>query len=339
MITHVPGNKTEKLQAKNFVGAKIYVLARQALYEYIGQKGIQKALLPRFCAVGAYLPFIESKVELEFYDLDEKLNIRLEKDLSSYSDFLFMYLHPFGLLKGENIDFLQKNRIKFGTVIDDRCSTLPIKKYDSFSDAELYSIYKLTNVPVGGYLLNEDNEDDFHYNEEVSLEERIFTCRDELFNSFITKFGNIWTLKLLLRLKKRSVNYSSIGKSFISKGTTVSRNTALMIKGLNIKLINELICQNNSYLFEGLDSRFYIADKASYVSQATIGFPIRIDNQREFHNYLTKNGILGFTLKNGWQIDGVEDYYNHANRHYCLPNSYSLEEKALDKIIDVVNRY
>ncbi len=339
MITHTPGKAAQKKQSANNLDTNLYVLARQALYEYIQQENIQKVILPSFCALGAYLPYLEAGVNVEFYDYDENLHIKIQNSLESYSKSLFHYIHPYGLYIKENIDFLSKNKHSFLNILDDRALTLTIKPYESIGMAELYSIYKLTDAPVGGFCISDTKYNKIDYPEAPSKEEQIFIKKDKLFNSFIAKKCNILGLKLLLKLNKNNIDISTIENSFIRKATRVSKNTAEIISHLDMEGINKSICDNNKYLFEQLNPKYHIARKEAYTSQATIGFPIIVDSQRKFHDYLTAKGILGFTLKNGWQIESRKDPFMHSEKHYCLPNSYSLEHKDLDKIIKVVNNY
>ncbi len=337
MITHFPDNIPEFSKADNAYNSNIFVTARQALYQYLKSKEYKSVLLPSFCAFGAWQPYKLHGIKIDYYDFDENYNIQLREKLGNYKQHLFHYIHPFGLYIADNVTFLEANRINFAAVLDDRALSLPLKPYYSRFDAELYSLYKLTDCPVGGMIFSDSPKHALAYPETPSEIEHRFAERSKVYNSLIAKHSNLTALKIMLKLKAKQIDIANLPPDFASSEICISKNALEHLQSLDLKAINNAVIANNNYLISKLSTRLLLTDNSAYCSQATIGFPIRSANPDKLHKHLTTKGILGFTLKNGWKTEDTTDPYNHCDNHYCLPNTYKLSKRDLDKIASLVN--
>ncbi len=323
---------TDRFTGENFLRGYYFVLARQALYAFLISQQKRKVYLPEYCALGAYLPYEKLDFEIKTYKNDLHFNI-LKEEVEK--DVIFHYIHHFGLYNQTNIDYLVSLKNQGLTIIDDRALTLSEKVYNEQFAAELYSYYKLANVPYGAEIKTDLTIFTEKDNSQIIIKNSERYLKRE--GAVITKYLTPLLYKIYDKLIVQASKYNDAVENYWndSSGNLPEDN---LLKRINFNDISKKRILYAKYIYESIDPKYlFDISKEAYLSQALIGFPIKIENQKIFQTYLMENGILGFTLRNGWNPHILDNPHPYFRNHYCLPINQNLSEDEIEKIVDVVN--
>lgn len=343
MILHKPKNIFDNEQQSNASkDCSIYLLARQALYFYLKENNITKAYLPEYCAYGAYTAYLALNIEIKFYKIDKYLNI-VNQDFKIEDNTIFHYIHHFGLFSQNNIDILTDLKLKGMRIIDDRALTLTEKPYKERFDSELYSLYKLCAVPAGGFLLDNGKnkkliQQTADSRQQTELESKM-TKHFEMYSSNLMSYFNSFSMKIFGKIAASKYDYASEAENYWLDQTEPSNKLVQLINNCDFEKTNRIAVNNAEFIFDNIDkSKLIVNSKQTYCSQALIGFPVLTDNPKALQNEMMKNGVLGFSLANGWNPASL-DLGNHIiHKHYCLSCTAGLSQKELEIIVKTINK-
>ena len=319
-----------------------FVLARQAIYNYLLKCKEEFVLVPRYLAGGVCFPIIKSGKKRIYYDLNDKLEIESSSlQLNQYSkeNLIIYYIHHYGLFIKSNIDYLQKLSKQGYHIIDDRSLSLPSKNYVEFADATVYSLYKLTGVPYGAFINSRDNlyiDDSINKNCIYDIE-MIMERNLKFYGAFFIKYLSGFWFRLINKLYGNSVNFNPIVENSWHANNFIAKLQVL--KYLDFEKINSKRIKLAQIYLENLTKDCIFAfDTLSYLNQSLIGFPIFTNTPELLHKHLIKNGVHTFILKRSWWFDTEEKQWEIVNNHILLPIHHYLEEKDILKVCEIINK-
>lgn len=320
---------------------------RQSLYHYFTGKSYKSILLPDYCPEGIYDPFKRLNFKIRFYHIKSNLQIdevSLNCQLLNEAPDIFINIHHFGIFSESNREIVSRNIDSDKTLIIEDCAhTLPLDVNDSNAKLSLFSFPKMLGVPQGAAIRFNDKDlfEDFSYKaDQFSSELRNKMNRAYWFNGIVQNYklpdfvaGGF--LKLFPEFKFYNYLMQYYDKCF----EKLDHDQLEKLKEIKLNEVNAKRKAITENYLNNLSKNFLMdIERKSYLNQPLFNFPVKVDNQLKFSQYLYKCGIKGMVLKNRWWFDDPQpgELYNH---HFLLPNNHNLRASDQEKIISVVNSY
>lgn len=342
MILHKPKKEFIYNQNLNNNFDAVNYLARQSLYIYLINKPHSTILLPRYIPQGVYDPVIKSNKKIIYYDINEQMLIDFGNLEIDNKDTIIYYIHHFGLYIDQNIEFLNKLSKENYCIVDDRALTLPSYNYSEFADATLYSLYKLIGVSYGG-VLNTKAKIDLNYNKNfdtysVSILEKKMNKHFNFYSSAIVNYISEIPFKILIKLFNKQLDYSPFVNQKWDK--TIYQLPQDLFSKIDFNTINQKRIELAKIYLKLLPEEYlFDIDQISYLQQSMIGFVIQLDNPHQLYNYLMKNKVHSFSLRNGWILENTQKDWNIYNKHLILPLHHGIDKKEILEICKLINTF
>ncbi|MCK5741969.1 MAG: hypothetical protein KAH48_07120 [Chlorobi bacterium] len=334
-------------EAENQVSAsdnQIFLFARQAIYNHFSDLMSYKVLLPGYLPIGVHSPFNELGSKKLYYKVGDDLSLPIDFPGSHSPDnTIIYYIHHFGMYNHANIKRLKQLKLQGYYIVEDRALTLPTAKADYFGDATVYSFNKMLGIPHGGMVIdNKQTQQHSPINiKESDLWRSYLSIRMKLFSHF----GISLMPQAFFRIYNK-ISWNIINKKgdnlphWLDANAPADSKISDILHNADYQAISDKITFNAGYLYDNIRQNLQLlSGREDYTTQAVTGFPIIIDNPKDFQKYLIKNGIHGFSLSDAWRPDNAAPIWEYTFKHFLLPTHNDLRKKDLEKIVRVVNAY
>lgn len=288
------------------------------------KREIKKVYFPSYCCQSMLDPFLERKIEIDFYDVSFKNGSFVYSiDCNKICD-IFFAMNYFGY-NCNNMDFYIELFKKKGTLImeDSTHSWLSKRKYNKFSDFIVASLRKWFPIISGGILINLSKE--FELDKNINIEE----------NYRYNEFKNI-----AMRMKSEYINGAENVKKDVflkefAKANEILKNDykRYKIDSQSEKILNELdiedICNKRKNNVKAIYNFLKNQEKVGYIKEMNlerdcpIFIPIFLENKNNrdsLKNKLIENQIY---CPNHWNIPNIikkdkqKDIYNREISLIC----------------------
>ena len=348
MIYHKPKNlKNMNSETENQVSAsenQMYIVAKQAIFNHFKDSKFSRVLLPSYLPDGVYSPFKELGFKRMYYPLSK--NLSLPDDFpgsSSADDTVIYHIHHFGMYNKANIYKLKQLKSLGYYIVEDRALTLPASNADYFGNATVYSFNKMLGIPHGGMVIsdNQTKNDTPRHNKESDIWKSYLSLRLKMFSHFGIKLMPQLFFRLYNKIVWKMINNKGSRLShWLAASEFADKKVSDIIRQTDFQTISDKITYNAGYLYDNIRQNLQLCSgRDNYTTQAITGFPIIIDNPKDFQKYLMKNGIHGFGLNDAWRPDKTAPEWEYTFKHFLLPVHNDLSMKDLKKIVRVVNAY
>jgi hypothetical protein len=201
----------------------------------------------------------------------------------------------------------------------------------------------MLGVPHGGTIISDINTEDYSLEKNSAAEElkSYLSLRMNLFCRSGIKLMPQLFFRLYNKIAWKFINRKANNLSHWLPATGLADSAIVhLIQNLDFQSISEKIIYNAGYLFDNIRPVLrLVPDRRMYTRQAITGFPIIVDDPQDLQKYLMKNGIHGFSLRQGWRPAQNASKWDYFDKHFLLPVHNDLSKKDLKKIVRVVNAY
>ena len=310
---------------------------RDSIIYFIRAHNIKKILVPSYVEELILKLFQSENVKINFYKIDENLNIDLDdiKKKSYDVDAIFLN-HYFGfvhsLTKIES--FCQENNIILvEDCVQSMLSTFEGKPIGSFGDVSLNSLRKFIGIPDGSILTIKKRTDVF----ESKLHKKYV---DKKTSALIGKFNYLKGDKNYSRyyFKDAFVDAEKVIYEY-KKPAPMTTESLNMLKKINFEKIIKIRRKNFRYLLSNLDNiAFY---KKLPHNICPLGFPIICKNRSNTKKILIKNKIypaIHWELSNEIKKNEFHESWKISKSILTIPidQRYSIED--MERIVSVLRK-
>lgn len=282
--------------------------ARNCLLYLIQMKNITKIFFPKYICDSVYKQLMNSEIDLEFYDINDRFQ-PLFKDELSDNEYLYI-VNYYGQLSLEDIRFYKQ---KFGNIILDNVQSFfqrPLHGVDT-----IYTCRKYFGVPDGAYLFTDINncyfnlEFDITQNRVAHLLGRCeanassyYSCFSE--NEEYFDFCNIKLMSKISNILMGAIDYKNVIKQ---------RNENFMFLHDKLNYYNELSINYNEGAF---------------------AYPLKITNGEKIRNKLIENSIFVSVL---WpNVLNDDKYKDFAENILPLPCDQRYNVEDMKRIVKII---
>ena len=332
---------------------------REGLEVCIKLLGLNKkdsVLMPALTAEGAIRPFLKQKINIIFYDINENLQIDinkiekiLEKNTSIRCLFVIHYLgYPQKIERIKNL--CEKKNIY---LIEDCAQSLfsclsTEQSLGSFGHFSLFSLGKTIPVIDGAIF--------FINSPEINLGEVKYHFN---FNIFFSKFVLLFTLllnnyihgmkktKLFWKLNTFNKFLYDIYYSLLKKTSGPKKMSFIskrIIKNLNYEDIIEKTKLNIKMIYQNIDrNKYNLLIKDYNHNFLLLGVPIIVISRNELRKKFISKGVFCSIFDKFWNFipQGDEKLYPNTNKILknilILPVSYKSTKIEISKMIEIIN--
>ena len=307
-----------------------------------------KVLLPVWVAEGIHLPFVKAGWQIEYYDLDSYANPawqHLEQRLEQQEYDLVVLIHYFGLPRNtERLRMLIRGRYP---ILEDWAHSYPASKWPAPASGvwALFSPSKFVGTTDGAWIIGPYPLQHTHPKDKAIARLR-YLYWQWLYLIASTLLWRQWpgqelwkklqggsyarAYRLLLRLTGTPTGISLGGKWLLAHTD-------------HHRLIDQRIAQARYYAehLNNPDLNKMLA--AGNTTVPWIGFPLWLEDRKDFVDYLAKHNIRGQQFTERWWFEEAAQDYSGGlallQHHYLLPMHQDFTLEDIATITRIANAY
>ncbi|MFB5086095.1 hypothetical protein PGC35_02560 [Psychrobacillus sp. PGGUH221] len=312
----------------------------------VNEKGINNFLLPNYLCESILNPFVESKVSIDFYNINVNLTIDIESFNSKIKERQAVFLINYFNIQHTD-EFKQyiktlKNKI---IVIEDTTHNF-FDNVERLGHLEIASLRKWMGLPSGAVIKDNNNlvnKDIFCRNKDENsitvVEKRLYAG---ILKDTYLKWNNSAEVK-----EEFLKNFSEAEKILdsnlinITHMDTVSKNLLL---NYNLEKLKKTRQDNYLILKEGLKriSEIEFVNPVVNESQVPLGFPIFVKKRDQFKRYLISQNVYPPVH---WPTPKAIGNLNCTNPYIIsssiltIPSDQRYSLREMERIIDITKEY